>query len=606
MLVTPWKKWLLLISLILGFIYALPNIFGEEPVIQINHGSLKIKPQTKTDFNNLLKQYNSTYKDLTCIEDSCTITFTNTVAQLKVQELLQRHYGKQYNFSLNLIPKTPKWLQSLGAQPMKLGLDLRGGVELIMLANVDAILNAKIASDFTDLRKNLNTRELNFSYTVAEDGGCKLGFTNKLLRQNAQEYLSRLNTFVLTPFDDDNKFYLTIHLEPTYRNSLITDIMDRALETLRNRINELGISEAIVQRQGHNKIIVEMPGIQDPAYAKEILGKTATLEFTLLAENIEKNTLMLPKNVKRIFDRNGRAYFIEPQVLLKGEAIISAVSGWAEGTPVVYVKLDNINADSFALATTKHVGRSLAVILKELNSWIDETGKVNSKIKETFVSAPTILEPLGGNFRITGLNANEARDIALILRSGAMPVALSVASEHIVGPSLGQENITKGIQATIIGLALVVVFMGAYYSLYGMIANITLLMNLVLLVAIMSIFKATLSLPGIAGIVLTLGMAVDANVLIFERIREELRNGQTKLMAIKRGFVHALATIIDSNITTLIVALVLFVFSSGPIRGFAVTLSIGILTSVFTSIIGTQALIALWHNKHNRPILIGI
>ena len=534
-----YRKHILLVTVIMfSFIYALPNIYGEDPCIQIakvhkiitNSNKIILEADPKDivkKITNELISKNLKFKTIKIDNNNITVHFFNTEIQLAAKECLQELLGEQYNAVLNLAASMPKWLTYFGAKPMKLGLDLRGGIRFLM--NVD------------------------IQSAVAE-----------------------------------NKNY----------------IVEQTIEILRNRINELGIAEATVQRQGVNNVIIELPGVQDIVRAKNILGKTATLDFVMVDEN---NVAAIGN--RPLQDRYGRTVFIKKKVILTGDAIIGATSEFdaRDNKPVVSLRLRNKNINFFKKTTMENVGKPMGIVYRE-NKLIEKNSTKTSVVEETVISVATIQSALGTNFQISGLNIEESRELALLLRSGAMPSTVSIIEEQIIGPSMGQENIKMGIISVILGLSLVVIVMLLYYSLFGLIANLALLLNLILLIAGMSLIGATLTLPGIAGIVLTLGMAVDANVLIFERIREEMQKDISALTSIKRGFEYALATIVDSNLTTLIVGIILFFVGTGSIKGFAVVLSIGILTSLFTATICTSAMVnMLYEGKYRlKKIWIGI
>ncbi len=532
------KQILLATVIVFSFIYALPNIYGEDPCIQIakvhkittNSNKIILEADPKDIVKKITKELiskNLKFKTIKIDNNNITVHFFNTEIQLAAKECLQELLGEQYNAVLNLAASMPKWLTYFGAKPMKLGLDLRGGIRFLM--NVD-------------------------------------------IQSAAAE----------------NKNY----------------IVEQTIEILRNRINELGIAEATVQRQGVNNVIIELPGVQDIVRAKNILGKTATLDFVMVDEN---NVAAIGN--RPLQDRYGRTVFIKKKVILTGDAIIGATSEFdaRDNKPVVSLRLRNKNINFFKKTTMENVGKPMGIVYRE-NKLIEKNSTKTSVVEETVISVATIQSALGTNFQISGLNIEESRELALLLRSGAMPSTVSIIEEQIIGPSMGQENIKMGIISVILGLSLVVIVMLLYYSLFGLIANLALLLNLILLIAGMSLIGATLTLPGIAGIVLTLGMAVDANVLIFERIREEMQKDISALTSIKRGFEYALATIVDSNLTTLIVGIILFFVGTGSIKGFAVVLSIGILTSLFTATICTSAMVnMLYEGKYRlKKIRIGI
>jgi preprotein translocase subunit SecD len=535
-----YRKHILLVTVIVfSFIYALPNIYGEDPCVQIalvhkianNSNKVVLQSNPKDLIQNITNELiskNLRFKSIkTDNNNNITVHFVNTEIQLTAKDSLQELLGEQYNVVLNLASGMPNWLTYFGATPMKLGLDLRGGIRFLMNVDVQSV--------------------------AAE-----------------------------------NKNY----------------IVEQTIEILRNRINELGIAEAAVQRHGSNNIIIELPGVQDIVRAKNILGKTATLDFVMVDENN-----MAGIGNRALKDRFGRTVFVKKKVILTGDAIIGATSEFdpRDHKPVVSLRLRNKGINFFKKTTMENIGKTMGIIYRE-HKIIEKNSVKTSIVEETVISVATIQSALGNHFQISGFNVEESRELALLLRSGAMPSTVSIMEEQIIGPSMGQENIKMGMISVVLGLSLVVVVMLIYYSLFGLIANLALLLNLILLIAGMSLIGATLTLPGIAGIVLTLGMAVDANVLIFERIREEMQNGISILTSIKRGFEYALATIVDSNLTTLIVGIILFFIGTGPIKGFAVVLSIGILTSLFTATICTSAMVnMLYEGKHRlKKIWIGI
>lgn len=552
-----WKYVLLAIALVIGLIYSLPNLYGEDPAVQIM--DLKggvVGEERLNQVKNLLTDNKLVFKSAAIEDNQILVRFLNAETQLAGRDLLKHKLGDNFSVALNLAPVTPHWLTALGAEPMKLGLDLRGGVRFLM--EVDVASNIK-----RQTRANKNT-------------------------EMSEQEISNIQN----------------------------QTMEQTIATLRNRVNELGVAEAIIQRQGSNRIVVELPGIQDTARAKDILGKTATLDFML--EDSDNDVLQalqgsIPPGSKLYYMPNGRPVLVKNRVILTGDSIIGASSQYdsMDNQPVVSVNLGGGGVALFRETTLNNIGKNMAVIYRESQMQeVEENGVLVKKpvTSEKLISYATIQSALGNNFQISGMGLAESRDLALLLRAGGLPATISIVEERIIGPSLGQENIDKGITSVVVGFSLVVFFMTIYYSLFGVLANIALFFNLILLLALLSIVGATLTLPGIAGIVLTLGMAVDANVLIFERIREELRLGIPPHTSIQRGFEHAFPTIIDSNLTTLIVGLILFTIGTGPVKGFAITLSLGILTSMFTSITGTRALVELVYGgpKPIKKLAIGI
>jgi len=556
-----WQYILLGIITIFSIVYALPNIYPEDPSIQIsikknitkNYTSNKsdidilnadnIQDLTKKITQELINRNLKIKAIKTQNTNNIVIHFFNAADELAAKEILQDLLGEQYSLALNLASSTPNWLDFLGAKPMKLGLDLRGGVRFLIDVDVASIFNSDL-----ELKNSLNSQQ------VTE-----------------------------------------------MKNSII----DRTILTIRNRVNELGVAEAIVQRQGAHNIAVELPGVQDTVRAKNILGKTATLNFVM----VDENGVLGPGN-RSLMDRYGRKILVKKKIILTGDSIIDATSGFdtSDHKAVVSLRLaSGRSINLFERTTRENIGKIMAIIYRE-HKTIEKNAIKSSVIEETVISTAVIQSALGNKFQISGLSIDESRDLALLLRAGTMPAPVSIVEERIIGPSMGQSNIKMGMISVVLGLSLVLVVMVFYYSLFGLIANLALLLNLILLLASMSIIGATLTLPGIAGIVLTLGMAVDANVLIFERIREEINAGANTLSSIHRGFEYALATIVDSNLTTLIVGIILFFVGTGPVKGFAVVLSIGILTSLFTAITGTRAMVSmLYEGKHRlQKVWVGI
>jgi preprotein translocase subunit SecD len=548
-----WKYYVLTVLLALGLIYALPNLYGEDPAVQIKPLNAELKlSDTESAIQALLEANHIRAKGIeqeTAIDDTGTVLVRlyNSEEQLKVKELLKKGLGEAYSVALNLAPLTPHWLESLGAKPMKLGLDLRGGVHFLMEVDFESMMAHRM-EEYSEQGKPL-------SKTQVEE-------TTRAIRN---------------------------------------ETMERTIDTLRKRVNELGVAEAIVQRQGLNRVVVQLPGIQDTAYAKDILGKTATLKFLMQDTDHEIQTALSGRVIpgsKVYADREGAPVLLKEKVVLTGESVTGATTGQdRDGRPAVNIRLGG-DIDYFIKTTRENIGRRMAVVYIESQ---------DHKLKETVISLAVIEGILGSQFQIKGLTMQQSRDLALLLRAGALPAPISIVEERIVGPSMGQDNIRMGMMSVAVGLGLVIFFMALYYGAFGMLANIALVANLILLLAMMSLLGATLTLPGIAGIVLTLGMAVDANVLIFERIREELRLGLSPQASIYRGFEYAFGTIMDSNLTTLIVGVILFSMGSGPIKGFAVTLCIGILTTLLTATMGSRALVHLFFGGRTlKKVRVGI
>jgi preprotein translocase subunit SecD len=596
-----WKYALLGLIIALAFIYALPNLYGEDPAVQISpvaSSSAKTPENFNTQLSTYLKQAGIAYQSIQVEPHknrTALIRFSDTGSQLKAKDLLKAQLGDEYSVALNLAPATPKWLTWLGAKPMKLGLDLRGGVHFLVEVDLQTAIQNRLEGLLNDIRGELRDKKIRtLSARILSDNSIQMVFFDKAQLDTAFDLIKKSQPeLTLQRSDNAEHPMLTARFATLAEQDIKTSIVDQTLVTLRNRINELGVAEAVAQRQGLNHIVVELPGIQDTARAKEILGKTATLEFLMHDDEHDLQTAInttVPPGSKIVYDKNSRPVLLKKRIILSGDAITGAnVSASDNGMPAVSVRVSGgAGLAVFKKVTRENIGKYMAVVFIE--SKMDE-GKINTK--ETLVSLARINSGLGNNFQITGLNVAEAQDLALYLRAGALPATISIVEEKTVGPSLGQENIRLGMMSMAVGLTAVLLVMLLYYSVFGLIADIALCINVILLVAVLSLIGATLTLPGIAGIVLTVGMAVDANVLIFERIREELRNGMSAQAAIHSGFDRAFSTILDSNLTTLMVGLILFSIGSGPVRGFAVTLSIGIITSMFTAITVTRAIVNL-------------
>jgi len=593
-----WKLVGLIGIILIAALYALPNWYGEDPSLQV----LALSPQTVNDA--LEQKILVTLKDagLSCRltkgeDEELLLRFKTLEEQLKAKDVLDAVI-KDCSIALHLAPATPAWLAALKAQPMKLGLDLRGGVHFLIAVDVPSIVERRVESLSTELRQNLRKEGVHYRSLEHKHGQVHLAFEDGEKESLAINFLKSHHPEISIQKSNKESFNIELALNLKTLEQLRNETLEQTQITLRKRVNELGVSEALVQRQGLNQVVVELPGIQDTARARDILGKTATLKFLMRDANANLQ-LPAPVGSKLYYDRAKRPVILKNRVILSGEAVVGASSGFdRDGHPSVNIRLGGNGIGLFKQTTRDSVGQQMAVIYVENH---------NNKTHETIISLATIQSALGTNFQITGLDLHEARDLALLLRSGAMPAALSIIEERIVGPSLGQDNIQKGMLSVKVGLSLVLLFMTLYYSLFGILANVALAINLLLMMAIMSWVGATLTLPGIAGIVLTLGMAVDANVLIFERIREELRAGASPVLSIQRGFDGAFSSIIDSNLTTLIVGLLLFTVGSGPVKGFAVTLSIGIMTSLFTAITVTRVLVQVTYpHRMIKRLQIGI
>lgn len=609
-----WKNLLVLGVIIIAFFYAAPNFYGDDPAIQIMgaNAAIAVDADTKNSVKQALQVAQITYKSIDQQDHALLIRFVSNDVQLKAREVIQQALGNDYLVALNLAPKTPAWLKTFGAAPMKLGLDLRGGIYLLMQVDVDSVLKQRIEGDLSNITQTLRAERIRYSGISRQSGnGISLQFrTIDALNEAYSLLVPRFPEFTWT------KAGLALQgvMSPAALQQARQDTMDQGMNTLRHRVNELGVSEAVVQQQGSSRVAIELPGIVDTAQAKNILGKTATLEFHLVdAENDAHSAAngIVPADTK-LYYQDGRPYLLKNSIILRGSSIISAQSGMGEdGRPSVNVRLGGGGEGLFTRTTAENIGKPMAVLYVDVKPEIkEENGQkiINYKTEKRLISVATIQSTLGNTFQITGLaNQDEARTLALLLRAGALPAPVAVIEEREVGPSLGKQNIEMGVMSVIVGFMLVVIFMLFYYRVFGLVADLALGMNLVLIMAILSLLGATLTLPGIAGIVLTVGMAADANVLIFERIREELRNGAGIQASIHAGYERAFVTIVDANLTTLIVTIVLFCLGSGVVKNFAVTVTIGLITSMFTAITGTRVLVNLMYGARPvKKISIGI
>ncbi|MEO5702624.1 MAG: protein translocase subunit SecD [Gammaproteobacteria bacterium] len=625
-----WKYLLVLVVVVGGFIYALPNIYGEDPAVQISPTrSTVIDASTQKKVQDLLKQASVSYKSIRQDERALLVRFNNGENQIKAKDIIRDGLGDGYIVALNLAPTTPKWLQAVGAAPMYLGLDLRGGVHFLMEVDMDAAVKQSEERYMGDLRILLRDKKLRYVTIARTNRGVELKFRSKEERDKANDIIhEEFRDLILNGRDAAGEYYLTASVGEAEQRETRKLALQQNITTLRNRVNELGVAEPIIQQQGDNRIVVQLPGVQDTARAKEILGATATLEFRLVDEthNVDEAVAgRVPAGAKLYKQRDGGFALLKNQVMLTGDYIIDAASGIEQqsGGAAVFITLDAKGGNIFSSITKDNVGKLMAVVFIEtktethtLNNPQELEGcpakniikrtvegnqeKISCKVEEV-INMATIREQLGKRFQITGLDSTtEARDLALLLRAGALAAPIDIIEERTVGPSLGAENIAKGFNSTMIGFAAIALFMAFYYRMFGVISSIALAVNIILLIAVLSMLQATLTLPGIAGIALTVGMAIDANVLIFERIREELRNGNSPHASIHAGYDRAFDTIVDSNITTLIAGLALFWLGSGPIRGFAVTLCIGILTSMFSAVMVSRAIVNLSYGRRRK------
>ena len=607
-----WRYILILFVLSLGAVYSLPNLYSPDPAVQISYinSNQTADTQLKERLREILNEDLDYSGDLDIEIDQkyALIRLTDSEKQLEVKELLSLNMGNDVVIALNLASTTPQWLRDLNAEPMKLGLDLRGGVHFLLEVDTDTAIKNRLDGTLEDIKRRLREEKIRYkSLFVEKNQAISINLAQGTSADALIEFINDNYPQFEISSSDNKPQNITLVLSEESISQIQSDAIDQNLTTLRNRVNELGVSEPIVQRQGKTRIVVQLPGVQDTSEAKKILGKTATLEFHLEAD------FETPRTRKTSYPhRDVRVGFSELQdtVIIGGDSVATAQASFDEnGMPQVNITLDGQGGAKMHRATRGNIGKRLGVLFVEqrLKTSYETDAEGNIKvIEETFetkeiISLATIRAALGSQFRITGLDSpSESSELALLLRAGALAAPMRFVEERTVGPSLGQDNINAGVLSMQIGMALVIAFILFWYRTFGVAASIALATNIVLLVAIMSILSATLTLPGIAGIVLTVGMAVDANVLIFSRIREELKAGTNPLQAIDAGYDKAFLTIFDANFTTLLVAVVLYSLGTGPIKGFAITLSIGILTSMFTAIIGTRALIYLiYKNKQN-------
>jgi preprotein translocase subunit SecD len=613
---SPWKYILIILVLLIGIVYALPNIYGEDPALQVTDArAAPIEPAFVETITTALDKAGIAYKSVESDEQQFLIRFHDTGSQLEAVDYVKATAGSGYVVALNLAPATPEWLQSINALPMYLGLDLRGGVHFLMEVDMDAAVNKTLEGYASEFKAKLRKAKIRYTLVRAESDGIRLMFRSTEDRDSADALISKdLPELTIRQIDsDDGKAGLMVTPNENEINEIRKLALQQNILTLRNRVNELGVAEPVIQQQGAGRIVVQLPGVQDTARAKRILGATATLEYRAVDFEHDVETAVagrVPAGSKIYYERNGAPVLLKKGVIVTGDQIINARSGFdsQSGSPNVTVMLDSKGARRMLEFTKQSVGKPMAVVFIENKTEIEliDGKPVRNVIKvEEVVSVATIRDVFSKRFQTTGLDSpQEAHELALVLRSGALAAPIEIIEERTIGPSLGKENIEQGFRSVIYGFIAVLIFMAIYYRVFGLVADLALTFNLVMIVAILSMLQATLTLPGIAGIVLTVGMAVDANVLIFERIREELRNGNSPQASIQAGYEKAFSTIADANITTLIAAVVLLSFGTGPIKGFAVTLSIGILTSMFTAIMGTRAVINLIYGGRRSARLL--
>lgn len=604
-----WKYVLILAVLAIGFIYSAPNLYPDDPAIQITGASTSLQVN-QADLDRASKALTDAgiqvkAATLAAGAKGGLLRLTKAEDQLPAKDVVRKAMGDDYVVALNLAQTTPQWLRSIGAHPMKLGLDLSGGVHFLLEVDMDKALDARLKVYEGDVKSLLRKEKLRYRSLPQFNGAIQLGFSDEASREQARALVRKnFNDFDIVPADLNGQPVLRLAMTPAKIAEIREYSIKQNLTTVRNRVNELGVAEPIVQRQGANRIVVELPGVQDTAEAKRILGKTANLEFRLAAE---PGATRATAEEFEFREGNRPPALIERGLIITGDQVTDAKAGFdsQHGTPEVNIRLDGHGGDLMSRATRSNVGRSMAVIFieqrpvttytKQMVDGVEKDVPVQTfKEEKKIISLATIQSPLGAQFRITGLNGQgESSELALLLRAGGLAAPMYFAEERTIGPSLGADNITKGIDAALWGMLFVSLFIIAIYRFFGIIATVALAGNMVMLLALMSLLGATLTLPGIAGIVLTMGMAVDANVLIFSRIREEIAAGMTVQRAINEGSGRAFTAILDSNLTTLLVGGILFAMGTGPVKGFAVTMSLGIFTSMFTAIMVTRAMVNL-------------
>ncbi len=604
-----WKYVLIVLILAVGTLYAVPNMFGKDPALQVTSArGFSIPADLATVIDDTLVVEGIDYKSREQIANKLLYRFHDTVAQAAASDAVGEALGDAYVVALNMAHATPEWLRALGGKPMTLGLDLQGGVHFLMQVDMDTARGQQLDRYVDDIRSALRDEGIRYISVRREGNGLLVMLRSAEDRSRTEEILrtdQSLQGLQLRDLEQGGNFGISASVLEQQLVELQQTALKQNITTLRNRVNELGVAEPVIQQQGADRVVVQLPGVQDTVEAKKIIGATATLEYRAVDEGHDPITAMqtgrVPPESRLYFERTGQPVLLKKRLIVSGDQLIGSSSGFDQqtGQPMVNVTLDGVGAKRMLDFTRENVGNRMAVV------YIEQ--KPDAQKTEEVISVAVVREPFGKRFQTTGLDSiDEASQLALLLRAGALAAPMEIVEERTVGPSAGKKNVEQGFKSVIIGFILVLVFMAAYYRVFGLVADVALFTNLVLLVSLLSMLGATLTLPGIAGIVLTVGMAVDANVLIFERIREELRNGNTPQASIRAGYDKAFSTIADANITTLIAAFVLFLFGTGPIKGFAITLSLGIVTSMFTAIMGTRALVNIIYGGKKRIAKLAI
>lgn len=589
-----WKYLLIVVTVILGFLYTIPNLFGEIPAVQIstNRQAISIDEQTEKTVNDALAAAHIQHNGMFIADGSLKVRFNDTETQLKARDAIAAQFGEGYIVALNLLANTPAWMEKIHAKPMFLGLDLRGGVHFTMQVDMQSAVDKTLDSYSGDIRRQLRKLNIRTGEIIKKDQTLIVPF---LAAEDAKTAFPQLKKYLNDATLSQNDTRLVVSLSEAVLNRIRTDAVKQNINTLHNRVNELGVAEPVIQQAGPDRIVVQLPGVQDTAKAKDIIGRTATLQVRMVSDDSNLYQQAIQGNVPAGYELlpsagNGPPTLVNKQVELTGDNINDAQASFNDrGQPGVSVNFDSTGASIFADLTRNNVGKRMAMVL------IDQG-------KSEVITAPVINEAIpGGKTIISGnMSIAEANDTSLLLRAGSLAAPMKIIEERTIGPSLGKENISKGFHSTLWGFVIVGVFMMIYYRLFGLFSVLALSCNLLFLIAILSAMQATLTLPGIAAIALTLGMAIDSNVLINERIREELRHGNTPQMSINAGYDHAWHTIVDSNITSLIAGLALLIFGSGPIRGFAVVHCLGIITSMYSSVVVTRAIVNLWYGRKRK------
>jgi preprotein translocase subunit SecD len=605
-----WKYAIIAIALVVGILYAAPNLFGEIPAVQVagKRTAIRVDDEMRDKIVAALKSANVPPAGVEMSEGKLSLRFADTDQQLKARDIAQKQIdANNYGVALNLVPNTPRFLQAIGAKPMYLGLDLRGGVHFLLQVDMKSVQNKAVERYLGDIRSLLRDHKIYYSGLDRQGDRIVLRFREKDQEAAAlREISTQMTDLVLNQQDSGAEGVIVATIKPEVVKATQDAALQQNIQTLRNRVNELGVSEPIVQQQGADRIVVQLAGVQDPEHAKEIIGRTATLEIRLVAEEYAQGrgedafaqykSQPAPVGTEKYYDQRGEPVLVRKSLVIGGDRITNAQANFDQrtGGPIVSVKLDSAGGRVMRQVTRENVGKRMAIML------VEKTGT-------TIAMWPNIQEEFGADFQITGItDINEARDLALLLRAGALAANMDIIEERTVGPSLGAENIKKGYDAVLYGFVAIAVFMVIYYAVFGLVSVIALACNLLFLVAILSMLQATLTLPGMAAVALTLGMAIDANVLINERVREELRAGMTPQMAIQAGYERAFGTILDSNVTTLIAGLALLAFGSGPVKGFAVVHCLGILTSIFSAVVVSRGIVNLIYGGRKKVAKLSI